>query len=551
MGIDTVTLPNITANMGYNTLCVKTVLACDTITFNDEKCRTVFGEYYTSVPYFDDFEGQNVWYKPDVSTNWQYGTPSANVINAAYSGSKSWATNLTGNYGDNANEYLYSPIFDFTTLGSTDTVTLSFYHWMDVAASDYGRVQYSFDGGVNWANLGFFGDALGTNWYNTQVGGVHYFSLTNTGWQYSAYKLVPVTFNIQSDVQFRFHFYSNASGNANGWAIDNFRLGLPMMPNDVGVTMINYPLNDTAMGSQVNAKVTITNYGSNAQVMFPVVLKLNGTTVATETWSGTLPSLGTATYTFVLPFTVPATTYQLCAETQLTGDAFPVNDGKCEGYTPLPAYHDVGAGRIISPVPDASGNICFYHQQAQPWYKYDVVVRLHNHGQNPQTSIPVKYTFSNGGTQHTDNWTGTLASGDSVDITLSNQFLPALGAQQLCVETDLTGDPVTTNDKACKSFTGVACIGIDDPGTGGFALEQNVPNPAKGYTVIGYTVPQGGEVVFGLVDVVGQVLQHELATVMAGRHEIALDATALAQGIYYYYVEFNGQRLTKKLIIRK
>jgi hypothetical protein len=550
MGKDTVTLGNMTALLGYNTLCVKSILACDTITFNDEKCVTVFGNYATNVPYFDDFEGTNYWYKPDASTNWQYGTPAANIINTAYSGTKSWVTKLAGNYTDNANEHVYSPIFDFTGLSGTDTVTLSFYHWQDMQSGDYGRVQYSIDGGTNWSNLGFFQDTYGTNWYNVTSGGLHYFSTMNTGWQYSAYKLLPGTFNIHSDVRFRFNFVSNTSGNGNGWAIDNFKLSLPMVPNDVGVSAINYPINDTAIGSVVYPKVTITNFGSNPQVMFPVVLKLNGAVVATETWTGNLPSLGTTSYTFVQPFTVPSANYQLCAETQLSGDAFAVNNGKCQNFAPQPAYHDVGIVKILQPLPDSVGNICFYHAQAQPWYQYQVIVKLHNPGQNTQTSVPVKYTFSTGGTVHTDTWTGTLAQGDSADVVLTNLFLPALGSQQLCVETDLIGDPVTANNKTCLSFTGKACIGIDDPMGSSFELYQNVPNPADGRTMFAYRVPHAGDVTFGIVSLLGQVLHSDLQTVSAGEHQFELDLSNLAAGVYYYFVEYNGQRLTKKLVIR-
>jgi hypothetical protein len=543
-------LPNITVAMGNNTLCVYTILACDSSTFNDEICKNIFGHYSTTLPFFDDFESSNLWYRPDGSVNWQYGTPSANVINNAYSGIKAWVTNLTGDYGNNANDYIYSPSFDFSGLGATDTVTLSFYHWCDMAANDFGHVQYTLDGGQNWSNLGFMGDNLGVNWYNAQSGGTHFFSMYNSGWMYSAFKLTPNPFNLSTDVQFRFRFSSNTSVTANGWAIDNFRLALPQVPNDVGVTSINYPVLDTAIGSLVNATVTITNFGTNPQTNIPVVLKLNGAAVSTGTWTGTLASQATATYQFANPFTVPASSYQLCAETQLPGDAFAVNNGKCSNYYPQPAQNDVGVMRIVKPLPDSVGNICFYHQQAQPWYHFDVVVRIRNTGQNPQTSVPVKYRFSTGGTEYTDTWTGTLVPNDSVDFTLSNQFLPALGAQQVCIETVLSGDPVASNDKSCLSYTGKACIGINDPAGSGFVLYQNVPNPARGTTTIGYKVPVSGDVTFGLVGMLGQVIHSGTHPANPGENQIELDVSALAAGVYYYFIEFNGQRLSKKLIIR-
>jgi hypothetical protein len=138
-----------------------------------------------------------------------------------------------------------------------------------------------------------------------------------------------------------------------------------------------------------------------------------------------------------------------------------------------------------------------------------------------------------------------------VDIQLDNQFLPKMGVQQLCVETDLLGDQIAANNKVCKNYTGVACIGIDDNEAEGFALYQNVPNPAKETTIIGYRVPQSGDVTFGLVSMIGQVLHSELHAVTAGQNQIELDVSSLAAGIYYYFVEFDGRRLTKKLVVSR
>jgi hypothetical protein len=550
MAEDSLMLPSVILPNGNNTICAYTILACDSVALNNEICRGIYGEYYASLPFFDDFETSNLWYKPATSVNWQYGTPAANIINTAFSGTKAWVTNLTGDYTNNADDYLYTPVFNFNGFGANDTITLSFYHWLAMAASDYGQVQYNLNGGAGWANLGFFGDPYGTNWYNTQVGGVHYFSQSNTGWIYSAYKLNPQTFNGVDTVQFRFRLNSNASGTSNGWAIDNFRLALPAVPDDIGVIAIVAPLNDTAAGSTVNATVLIRNFGTNPQFMFPIELKVNGNSISTELWTGNLAPQATTSYTFVLPFQAPNTAWQLCARTILSGDAFAMNDEVCKSYSAAPAYHDVGIDAILEPPTDSLGRICF-HISVAPWaYVYDAKVRIINYGLNTQTSIPVKYTFSNGGTVYTDTWTGNLASLDTVIFTLSNHFKPLLGAQQLCAESDLIGDQVSSNNKTCKSYVGIVCpIGIEDQDGSGFILYQNVPNPATSLTTIGYRLPGGGDVAFGLVNLIGQVLITQTLRSVAGDNQIHLDVSSLSNGIYYYFVEFEGQRRTKKLVI--
>jgi hypothetical protein len=545
--IDSIQMPNITYISGNNTLCAYTIMNCDTNSFNDEICSGIYG---VTLPYFDDFESKNIWYSPAGSANWQYGTPTGNIINNPYSGTKTWSTNLAGSYYDNSDEYLYTPVFSFAGLGSTDTITLSFYHWLATAPGDFGRIQYSTNGGQIWSNLGFMGDGNGFNWYNIQSGGVHYFNFTNSGWMYSSMKLNPGIFNSQTSVQFRFHFSSNSLGNSDGWSIDNFRLALPTVGNDIGVVQINVPVNDTAAGSLVNANVSVTNFGTNTQTSFPVQLRLDGSLVATEIWTGTLSPNDTVTYSFNTPYTVPNTSYILCAKTQLTNDAFMMNDENCRTYGSLPAYIDVGIKTIKQPA-YGSGDICYYDPQTQPWYQFPMLVQIKNHGQYMQTTIPLKYSFYAGGPVYVDIWTGFLASGDTIDFLLNNLFLPNPGLQQVCIETDLPGDAVPLNNQYCKNFTGVVCTGIDEPANRTFLLYQNVPNPTRRSTTISYQIPNDGKIELRLLNMVGQQLLTIVQESTSGYHSIELDLGDLAQGVYYYSITYNNQPLTRKLIISR
>lgn len=546
-------VPQFSVLPGNRLLQTWTEMPGDTVNNNDTLSMMFMGLEVKPVPFCDDFDGANYWVGASELMQWEHGTPTASIINTTHSGTKVWATNLSGQYLDNSNDFLYSPYFDFSALSATDTASIEFWHWMDMQAnSDYGQVQYSKDGGQTWATLGFYLDPYGTNWYNNSSGGVHFFSAVNTGWQKSSYKLLPSTFNQSSLVQFRFRFFSNATvSNYDGWAIDDFCISLPMQANDVGVSAINHPANDLPIGSQVFAEVTIKNFGSNTQSMFPIELLVNGNLVTSETWTGNLPSMGTTTYTFVLPYTVPSAGYQLCARTALSGDAIPSNDQLCKTLGVLPALNDVGVIEILAPLPDSIGEICFYDSLTHLWYKKDVIVRIKNFGQNIQTAIPVKYTFKNGGTVYGDIWTGSLLPDSTVDFALTTQFAPILGAQQVCVETDLSGDPVTTNNKSCRSYIGRTCIGVDDLEGNRITLLQNMPNPAGNTTIIGYNVPQAGKVTFGLVNMVGQMLNVERHEVVAGYHEIELDVNSLAAGVYYYFIEFNGQRLTRKMVVSR
>jgi hypothetical protein len=550
--LDSIVLPNVVIPPGNHTLCAYTILGCDTVvTFNDQVCITVYGEVYASLPFFDDFETVNQWYKPFGTQSWQYGVPSANTINSAHSGTKAWVTNLTGDYPNNANDFLYTPKFNFQGLTGFDTVVLSFYHWSAMQTDDYGRIQYSVNGGATWANLGFVNDPLGTNWYNAQGGGNHYFSHSNSGWIYSSYKLVPNTFNGNNAVQFRFNMVSNGSGTANGWAIDDFRLSPPPAQNDVGVSAFLTPSGDTLTGSTIQqVTIEVTNYGSAPQSTVPVTLRMNGMVIASGTLTALIPPQGTATFTFNPGFVVPATSYTLCASTSLTGDAYTANDQICTFFTPLPALNDVGVTQVLEPIPDSLNRICFDHPLYP--YAYDMKVRIQNFGQNQQTSIPLQYSFVSGGPVHNHTWTGVLPPGGFTDVVLPEKFRPVLGTQQVCVRTALVTDNIVSNNEACKTYLGVSCVpGIEKPTESGFALLQNRPNPAGTSTTIGFQVPEAGTVTFGVVNMMGQVLGIQRKEVFTGSHEMELDLSSYASGIYFYFIEYNGQRLTKKMVVRR
>ena len=78
-------------------------------------------------------------------------------------------------------------------------------------------------------------------------------------------------------------------------------------------------------------------------------------------------------------------------------------------------------------------------------------------------------------------------------------------------------------------------------------LEQNIPNPANNSTVIQYSVPAEGEVSFKIYSVNGQMLYTKSENVQSGDHQIEINTSTFAAGIYFYTMEFEGQRLTKRM----
>jgi hypothetical protein len=83
-----------------------------------------------------------------------------------------------------------------------------------------------------------------------------------------------------------------------------------------------------------------------------------------------------------------------------------------------------------------------------------------------------------------------------------------------------------------------------------FVLSQNYPNPFNPTTVITYHLPVAGVVSLSVFDLLGR----ETATLVQeeqkpGRHEVKLDASHLATGVYFYRLQAGGHSETKKLFL--
>jgi hypothetical protein len=86
--------------------------------------------------------------------------------------------------------------------------------------------------------------------------------------------------------------------------------------------------------------------------------------------------------------------------------------------------------------------------------------------------------------------------------------------------------------------------------TGEFALYQNEPNPFKGNTVIGYDMPEAGDVTLTVFDVTGKVLVVKDQTAVKGYNTITVSSKELpVVGVLYYRLDAGEYTATKKMII--
>jgi hypothetical protein len=189
-----------------------------------------------SFPYRENFEETSGgWYAQNGATpGWEYGIPQGRVIGVNSEGSKSWVTNLTGNYVASQFFYLYSPVFDFSQFEQDPHISFKFH--LDIPeVQDGAYLEYSSDAGKTWIKLERTQAA--TSWYNN-------FNIDGEVWNGTFFTWNTAS-NIlnntagKSDVRLRFVLSSNLRFSQNpgeGIGIDNIEIMIPFF-SDSGIEL--------------------------------------------------------------------------------------------------------------------------------------------------------------------------------------------------------------------------------------------------------------------------------------------------------------------------
>jgi len=91
---------------------------------------------------------------------------------------------------------------------------------------------------------------------------------------------------------------------------------------------------------------------------------------------------------------------------------------------------------------------------------------------------------------------------------------------------------------------------VSENNANNFVLGQNQPNPFNGGSVINYELKEAGKVSFEVMDVTGKVVKAiEQGTQAAGAYKINLNAAEFGAGVYFYSINVNGAKVSKKMII--
>ena len=236
---------------------------------------------------------------------------------------------------------------------------------------------------------------------------------------------------------------------------------LTVYPYDSGVSSIDSPLNGALTSSEV-ITVTITNYGENPISNFDISYKIDGGSIVTENFSGTILTTETAQYTFnaTADLSVIGTTYSIEAYTSLTDDGDIENDSLIVEVTNLNP-NDLGISEIISPI---SGTNLSANES--------VIVVIANYGSSLQSNFEVSYEIN--GIIVTETVSVPLQGNTSINYTFNQSAdFSAFGMYEFVATVYLDNDADDSNNSASSNITNANCTPFGDLSYGdGFQLFQ-------------------------------------------------------------------------------
>jgi hypothetical protein len=417
--------PNFNAITGQFNICAYTSLTNDGDATNDTSCTFYVGVPTITPTYVDDFDGPNAGWtvsSATASSKWEYGVPAFGATASSYSPPNCWDVNLTTITTPNANCELISPYFDFTNVVKGE---LSFYlnYKTDQFDGDGMHVEYSTDGGNNWAVLGAVGSPQSNNWYTT----ANIFSSNTPGWsgtgfwQQAFFKDVNGDMDGFNNVRFKFVYTTDGFTTSDGVSVDDIKVYRPI-PNTAASVTVEATNGVLQPGMQM-LTATLKNSGYIPLQSVSVTLRIDGNIICTDNINPTPVSGGvlfdsTWKHTFSCLWNASPGAHDVCVYTSFPNqipDEFPDDDTACAVLT------------VFDTVTATTGGYCNDFETGPTWVALNTTT-FANVNQSWQLGSPTK-TILNGPHGGANCW-ATKLTGDYPNLDQSSLYTPVFNIEQ-------------------------------------------------------------------------------------------------------------------------
>ena len=137
-----------------------------------------------------------------------------------------------------------------------------------------------------------------------------------------------------------------------------------------------------------------------------------------------------------------------------------------------------------------------------------------------------------------------LVFADSLQVPdYTGKFWVRAYVEAAMYETDRSNDTLLCA-YTCQSPDAVPSVAMDN-----WQLGQNIPNPAADKTLVPVTLPMPGTVRLQVFAADGRLLYRSEHAVAEGKSLLPLDLAGYAAGVYYYSVEYKGERKVRKMVV--
>ena len=304
---------NLSAQGNY-TIKVTAIVANDKDTTNDSKTVNVFNAICSTVssfPWVEGFESGAIhpcWTQAKVKGTevWMVESQGKNTSNYLPHNGAYYAEFANESYSSDVTK-LITPPLNITSLASP---VLKFWHLQQSWGGDQDtlKVYYKSSSSGAWNLLATYSNNISV-WKEETI------ALPNASTDY-------------------YIAFEGTAVYGYGIALDDIRIYDPTNYVDAEVVSITAPTSGVNLTNTEQVKVVLKNNGAAAITGFSLELRLNGSLVATETYSGTIASSGQAAYTFTNTVNLSAQgNYTIKVTVILTNDMDTTNNSKTATIT--------------------------------------------------------------------------------------------------------------------------------------------------------------------------------------------------------------------------